>query len=74
MADGLVNTIWTVCYFVVLLGFSFYGIHRYIIVYYFLKHRNDQPKPKGQFDQLPVITVQLPMFNERYVVSACLTR
>ncbi|MGB8355764.1 MAG: cellulose synthase family protein [Chthoniobacteraceae bacterium] len=60
------------CYLVVLIGLSIYGIHRYEIVYLFLKHRNNKPKPLGEFPALPRITVQLPIYNEYYVVERLL--
>jgi len=63
------NTIWAICYFIVLIGLSAYGLHRYGIVYLFLKHRNNLPKPKGHFHKLPRVTVQLPIYNEYYVVE-----
>ncbi len=72
MLGSLGNTIWTFCYFVVLFGLSLYGLHRYVIVYLFLKNRNRAPKPLSTFDQLPRITVQLPIFNELYVVERLL--
>ncbi|MDX2081935.1 MAG: glycosyltransferase family 2 protein [Terrimicrobiaceae bacterium] len=52
----------------VLLGLSAYGIHRYSIIYLFLKHRRDVVKPDVHFQDLPLVTVQLPVFNEFYVV------
>ena len=63
---------WTFCYLAVLLSLSVYGIHRYWIVYLFLKHRRNPPRPVSQFEQLPVVTVQLPIFNERYVAERLL--
>src|ERR1700753_2920399 len=72
MHGSLGNTIWTICYFVVLSGLSLYGLHRYVIVYLYLKHRNRQPQPLRQYEQLPRITVQLPIFNELYVVERLL--
>ena len=72
MSGSLVNTIWTICYFVVLCGLSLYGLHRYVIVYLFLKNRNRPPVPLGNFEELPRITVQLPVFNEMYVVERLL--
>ena len=69
MQGSLGNTIWTICYFIVLSGLSLYGLHRYVIVYLFLKNRNKPPQPRGAFDKLPPITVQLPIFNEMYVVE-----
>jgi cellulose synthase/poly-beta-1,6-N-acetylglucosamine synthase-like glycosyltransferase len=72
MHGSLGNTIWTICYFVVLFGLSLYGLHRYVIVYLYLKNRRNKPEPLSQFTQLPRITVQLPIFNELYVVERLL--
>jgi cellulose synthase/poly-beta-1,6-N-acetylglucosamine synthase-like glycosyltransferase len=40
-----------------------------VIVYLFLRHRHRTPKPLSRFDELPQVTVQLPIFNEYYVVE-----
>jgi len=72
MHGSLGYLIWTTCYLSVLFGLSAYGIHRYCIIYLFLKHRNRPPKPAGHFEQLPKVTVQLPIFNEIYVVERLL--
>src|SRR5438477_11813724 len=64
--------IWTICYMTVLLGLSAYGIHRYVIIYLFLKYRKRGAVPAGHFDQLPKVTMQLPIFNEVYVVERLL--
>ena len=66
------NVIWTICYLSVLIGLSAYGLHRYFIVYLFLKNRRRVPEPMGHFAELPVVTVQLPIFNEIYVVERLL--
>src|SRR5881398_794005 len=66
------QTIWTLCYLSVLVGLSAYGVHRYFIIYLFLKNRKRAPVPAGRFEQLPVVTVQLPIFNEVYVVERLL--
>ncbi|HEX5175956.1 MAG TPA: glycosyltransferase, partial [Chthoniobacteraceae bacterium] len=66
------NTLWTVCYFVVLFGLSLYGLHRYVIVYLFLKNRRKAPRPLRKFTELPRVTVQLPVFNELYVIERLL--
>lgn len=73
MSGTLGTSIWTICYCVVLVGLSLYGLHRYVIVYLFLKNRGNVPKPVGTFEQLPRITVQLPIFNEVYVIERLLT-
>src|SRR3989454_1763405 len=68
----MVSFIWTICYLSVLVGLSAYGIHRYFIIYLFLKNRKHASVPAGQFEKLPVVTVQLPIFNEVYVVERLL--
>src|SRR3954471_7392228 len=64
-------------YIGILVAVAFYGFHRYILVYLYLKHKKDIYEPKGKFDALPRVTVQLPMFNEaevaeRVIKAACL--
>jgi cellulose synthase/poly-beta-1,6-N-acetylglucosamine synthase-like glycosyltransferase len=56
-------------YFFVLLILAVYGWHRYYLVYLYMKHKGEQPVPAGQFSDLPTITIQLPLFNEMYVVD-----
>ena len=72
MPDHLGTIIWTICYATVLVGLSLYGLHRYAIVYLYLKNKANVPKPLGEFAQLPRVTVQLPIFNELYVVERLL--
>lgn len=58
-------------YFVALVCLAGYGFHRLTILYLYLKHRKDTPKPKATFsdEDLPVVTMQLPVFNELHVVE-----
>jgi cellulose synthase/poly-beta-1,6-N-acetylglucosamine synthase-like glycosyltransferase len=56
----------------VLVCFSVYGLHRWWMVYLFLKNRSRIPKPASTFEQLPVVTVQLPIYNELYVAERLL--
>jgi cellulose synthase/poly-beta-1,6-N-acetylglucosamine synthase-like glycosyltransferase len=57
-------------YFIVLILLASYGIHRYVLVYLYYKHRkNHTTEPPQKFQELPRITVQLPIFNEQYVVG-----
>ncbi len=60
--------IWILCYALVALGLCGYGLHRFTMIFLYWKHRHDIPKPKERFDDLPTVTVQLPIFNEAYVV------
>src|SRR5579859_24069 len=59
-------------YFGILTFLALFGLHRYHLTYLFLKNRHKTPKAPKPFDQLPRITVQLPIYNERYVVERLL--
>ncbi len=60
-------------YFIVLVLLAGYGIHRYILVYLYYKHKDRRTsEPAAFFSDLPRITVQLPIFNEQYVVERLL--
>jgi cellulose synthase/poly-beta-1,6-N-acetylglucosamine synthase-like glycosyltransferase len=64
--------LWTICYFIVVLVLSAYGIHRYSIIYLYFKNRHRKPAARSKFDTLPVVTVQLPIYNEIHVVERLL--
>ncbi len=59
-------------YFTILIILSIYGIHRYLLAYAYLKNKKNAPRPLKKFEQLPPVTIQLPIFNERYVVERLL--
>jgi cellulose synthase/poly-beta-1,6-N-acetylglucosamine synthase-like glycosyltransferase len=59
-------------YLVVLSILAVYGFHRGHLLYLYWRHRRSAPKPAGHFADLPVVTVQLPMFNEMYVAERLL--
>lgn len=56
-------------YLAVLSLLAVYGFHRSQLVFLFFKTKNQLPKPQKFFEVLPHVTVQLPMFNERYVAT-----
>jgi cellulose synthase/poly-beta-1,6-N-acetylglucosamine synthase-like glycosyltransferase len=57
-------------YFTTLVILSVYGVHRYETIRTYFKHRKKAVSaPPRTFDQLPPVTIQLPLFNERYVVE-----
>ena len=72
MHGSLGSLIWTICYLSVLVGLSAYGIHRYVIIYLFLKNRKRPSVPMARFERMPKVTVQLPIYNEVYVVERLL--
>ena len=59
-------------YFAVLVVLAAYGSHRYWLVYNFFKHRHVNPGPLPEVSEWPKVTIQLPIFNERYVVDRLL--
>ena len=59
-------------YFTILIILSVYGIHRYYLTYLYLKNRGKLPRPLKQFNELPRVTIELPIFNERYVIERLL--
>src|SRR5215475_7727354 len=60
-------------YFTVLILLASYGLHRYTLVYlYYRKKKNAVSAPTAEFPELPRVTVQLPIFNEQYVIDRLL--
>lgn len=58
-------------YFLIMLVPSVFGIHRYYLVYLYNRHRQKRvpPLPFERLKEIPFVTVQLPIFNEKYVAS-----
>jgi cellulose synthase/poly-beta-1,6-N-acetylglucosamine synthase-like glycosyltransferase len=57
-------------YFAVMIILSIYGIHRYTLCYLYFKYRkNYHPDPPRHFEELPRVTIQLPIFNEQFVID-----
>jgi cellulose synthase/poly-beta-1,6-N-acetylglucosamine synthase-like glycosyltransferase len=65
LTEGLILA----AYFFILCILAVYGWHRYYLVFLYMKHRQNVPGDKPAPDPLPVVTVQLPIFNEMYVVN-----
>jgi cellulose synthase/poly-beta-1,6-N-acetylglucosamine synthase-like glycosyltransferase len=57
-------------YFAVMILLAIYGVHRYTLCYLYFKYRkNAAGPPPRHFDDLPRVTVQLPIFNEQFVID-----
>jgi cellulose synthase/poly-beta-1,6-N-acetylglucosamine synthase-like glycosyltransferase len=56
-------------YFFVLGVLALYGLHRYWLVYDYYKYSKNVPGPPPEVKEWPRVTVQLPIFNERYVIE-----
>lgn len=46
-----------------------FGSHGFIMIYYYLRYRSKHRAPVGPITSYPVVTVQLPIYNELYVVG-----
>jgi cellulose synthase/poly-beta-1,6-N-acetylglucosamine synthase-like glycosyltransferase/Leucine-rich repeat (LRR) protein len=60
-----------IAYAVAVCAICFYGLHRYWLTWRLLRdgRARTPPEPAGRFAELPAVTVQLPMFNERHVAE-----
>jgi cellulose synthase/poly-beta-1,6-N-acetylglucosamine synthase-like glycosyltransferase len=61
-------------YFIVMIILAFYGIHRYQLVWLYFRNKKNAAKwsePPMRFaeGQLPFVTIQLPIFNEQFVIE-----
>ena len=56
-------------YFIILIILAGYGLHRYWLVYDYYKYRKNVPGPPPPVHEWPRVTIQLPIFNERYVIE-----
>ncbi|MDX2153349.1 MAG: glycosyltransferase [Bryobacteraceae bacterium] len=60
-------------YFTVMAILSIYGLHRFETILSHYKGRKNIPQqPARRFAELPPVTIQLPLYNERYVVDQLL--
>ncbi|MCB1041339.1 MAG: glycosyltransferase [Acidobacteria bacterium] len=57
------------CYFGILGMLCVFGWHRIHITYLFKKYARSVPLPNEKFDELPMVTVQLPVYNEKFVIE-----
>src|SRR3954462_4354767 len=63
------ETLTLAAYFFVVIVLAIYGWHRYYLVYLYMSNRDKEPKIGPALDPLPVVTIQLPLYNEMYVAE-----
>ena len=56
-------------YFLSLSILFIFGLHGFIMLYYHKKYKAVQHKPIPDFECKDVVTIQLPLYNELYVVE-----
>src|SRR4030043_1459883 len=60
------------CYGLIMLLLTIYGYHRGMLVWLYMRHKNDPPLLKVQFNRMPRVTIQLPVYNEMNVAERIL--
>jgi cellulose synthase/poly-beta-1,6-N-acetylglucosamine synthase-like glycosyltransferase len=63
------ETLTLAAYFFVLIILAIYGWHRYYLVYLYMRNRDREPVAGPPLDPTPVVTIQLPLYNEMYVAD-----
>ena len=56
-------------YFIVLFILALYGLHRYWLVYDYYRYAKNVPPMPPPVTEWPRVTIQLPIYNERYVIE-----
>ncbi|HMD14707.1 MAG TPA: cellulose synthase family protein [Bacteroidota bacterium] len=59
--------IWS--YFISLSILFLFGSSGFVMIYYYIKHRDKKTPTAGVLPEFPVVTLQLPVYNEYYVVE-----
>jgi len=63
------SILWFAIYTIVTIALALYGFHRLVIIFLYFKHSRNKPSPSKNFTELPLVTIQLPVFNEKHVVD-----
>lgn len=64
MEDIIIGT-----YFISLTILFLFGSSGFVMIYYYLKHRNTKQDLASPLNEFPAVTIQLPIYNELYVVE-----
>ena len=60
-------------YFLLVAFLAIYGFHRYLVIWrYWRYHKLVNEIPRQLFEKLPRVTIQLPIYNEHYVLTRLL--
>lgn len=58
-----------VLYGLVLWMLVIFGLHKYYLLYLYFKYKKQPQYSKSELTDLPRVTVQLPVYNEKYVIK-----
>jgi cellulose synthase/poly-beta-1,6-N-acetylglucosamine synthase-like glycosyltransferase len=67
--ETVLETVFVLFYGVTLTLLCFFGCHRAFMVYLYYRHRNNNPKLPENNAYWPLVTIQLPMYNEKLVAD-----
>ena len=67
----MINLILTL-YTILLIVLFFYSLHSFVLLYLYYKHRRRPERKVRRLVRYPNVTVQLPIYNEKYVVHRLL--
>ncbi len=67
MQDLIIGT-----YFFSLSILFLFGSSGFVMIFYYLKHRDKKHEPADELKDFPEVTIQLPVYNEYYVVDRLL--
>ena len=68
----LLQNVFLLFYLLVLFLLCVYGLHRYQLVYLFHKYKSKNPPIPLNVSEFPRVTIQVPVFNEQYVLERLL--
>lgn len=69
---SLLQNIFLLSYLLVLFLLCIYGAHRFQLVYLFHKYKSKHPVIPSNTSEFPRVTLQVPVFNEQYVLERLL--
>ena len=67
----MINAVLAV-YTLLLVVLFFYSLHSFVLLYYYFKFRNRRERRPRKLVEYPRVTVQLPIYNEKYVIRRLL--
>jgi cellulose synthase/poly-beta-1,6-N-acetylglucosamine synthase-like glycosyltransferase len=56
-------------YFISLSILFIFGLHGFLLLYYNKKYKDVNYNPTKEFEEPPLVTIQLPLYNELYVIE-----
>ena len=71
-ANQFLQNTFLISYFLVLGLLCLYALHRYYLLFLFHKYKSRHLRPAPGTLTQPIVTLQIPIFNERYVIGKLL--